>query len=94
MSDTLNMDVTGWSVAEEGNSPEIARADDERPRTVTREDTAMEISTDPMSWIPVEKTCIPEFLENMNSLMVKMENAKKEARIHLMKPETRNSDIH
>ena len=92
MSDILNMDVTGWSAAE-GNSSEIMRADDERPRTVTREDTAMEISTDPMSWIPVEKSCIPEFLENMNSLMVKMENAKKEAPIHLMKPETRDSDI-
>ena len=66
MSDILNMDVTGWSAAE-GNSSEIMRADDERPRTMTREDTAMEISTDPMSWIPVEKSCIPEFLENMNS---------------------------
>ena len=68
MSDTLNMHVMGLSAAKGGNSPEIVRAEDERPRAVTQEDTAVEISTDPMSWIPVDKYRISEFLENMNSL--------------------------
>ena len=44
MSDTLNMDVMGLSAAKGGNSPEIVRAEDERPRAVTQEDTAVEIT--------------------------------------------------